>query len=117
MPLPGSARFAQVDAESGALQEFDSVGFVVAYHNERDALREGGEGSKRHFTLRVYPRELARLAWLSDYLDVPKSTLARQLLGAALVEGLDSLNLLEESKSQVEAEISAIELQLIGEVS
>lgn len=112
MPLPGTARFAKKNDE-GAVTEFDSVGFVVAFHREKQRMGEG-EGTKRNMSLRLTPRDVARLAWLSDYLDVPKTTLARELLGAALVEALDNLNILEESKDAVEAEIEALEREIIG---
>ncbi len=115
MPLPGTARFGRTDQE-GALTEFDSPAFVVAFHQENQRVREG-EATKRNLTLRVGPRELARLTWLARQLDVPKTALARELLGAALVEGLDALNITEDSKADVEAEIDAIEREIMGEAS
>lgn len=115
MPLPGTARFAKKN-EDGALVEFDSVGVVVSFHLQKQRMSEG-EGAKRGISLRLPPRELARLTWLGEYLDVPKTTLARELLGASLVEALDNLNMAEESKEVVEAEIRELELEIAGEGS
>jgi hypothetical protein len=112
MPLPGTARFAKKNGE-GAITEFDSVGFVVSFHRENQLLRDA-EGAKQQMSMRVTPRDLARLRWLAEDLDVPRSTLARELLGAALVQALDSLNILEESKELVEAEIEALEREING---
>ena len=114
MPLPGTARFAKKDGE-GRYTEFDSVGFVVSFHKEKQRVHEDvlSEG----MSLRLAARDVARLTWLSQVLDVPKTTLARQLLGASLIEALDQLNILEESKADVESEIDAIERQVLGEAS
>jgi hypothetical protein len=48
---------------------------------------------------------------------MPATTLGRELLEAALLQGLDSLNLLEESKADVEAEIEAKRREILGEAS
>ncbi len=112
MSRPGTARFAKRN-EEGAITEFDSVGFVVSFHQEKQRMSEG-EGVKRGLSLRLTPRDLARLSWLSDQLDVPKTTLARELLGAALVEALDNLNIVAEDKEAVEKESEDLEREIIG---
>ncbi len=114
MPLPGTARFASTNDE-GALTELDSVGFVVSFHKEKQRVNESSPSQA--MSLRLPARDVARLTWMAEVLDVPKTTLARQLLGASLVEALDALNIMEESKADVEAEISAIEREITGEAS
>jgi hypothetical protein len=115
MPLPGTARFAKTD-ESGTLKEFDSVGFLVSYHRD-NSLAGDTDSQKVHFSLRLGTRDMARLQWLSDDLGVARSTLARQLLGAALVEALDSMNITEDTKHVVQEEIDDIEHGYRGPVS
>jgi hypothetical protein len=115
MPLPGTARFAKMNQE-GALAELDSVGFVVSFHQEKQRVHEA-DGLSQAMSFRLSSRDVARLTWLAGVLDVPKTTLARQLLGASLVEAMDALNIVEESKADVEAEIEAIEAEITGEAS
>jgi predicted DNA-binding protein len=107
MPLPGTARFAKV-SNDGALEEFDSVDLVVSYHQGIQKIREA-DGVKRNLSIRIAPRDLARLEYLADDLDVPKTTLARELLSAALIQALDSMNILEESKPAVLEDLQRIE--------
>lgn len=113
MPLHGTARFAKT-SDDGTLEEFDSVGLVVTYHQGIQKMRES-DGVKRNLSIRLAPRDLARLEYLAEDLDVPKTTLARELLAVALIEAFDSLNILEESKPAVLEDLRRIEDEITRE--
>lgn len=105
MALPETIRFSEDQVP------FDSPAGVVSYHQALQHAEEG-QGVKRGYSLRLPNREIARLQWLANYLDVPASTLARQLLSSAIVQGMDSLNLIEPSKDDILAEIEEIHQDL-----
>lgn len=104
MPLPGTATFGEGDP-------FDSPAGVIAYHRAIEQVKDQ-EGAKVSFTLRLSDEDQARLIWLAQQLDVGKTTLARELLHSAIIEAMDSMNLVEDSKGEVLEDISDIVVDL-----